>query len=241
MYLFIIQNSSTSLFRWVLDILYLLGGLGIYVLTLYTFYLKFISKKIKCLGFSSTNHKYFGSNISTTIENLSLSNISIHKAKIVYNNKYIITIAIFDEPLILEPFKACNLKGKSFSYTSPELQDINKRDVYLILKTSKGEIFAKFRGKINKKEELIVISSHTDKYNNQIMSKNVKYILCYKGNDNELKTVFIDSVGLMSDEVMNFNAIPEKIILNRNAVKDLFKNIFEPLKIPFSLDERKTP
>lgn len=242
----IIKIATSNTFQGILNTVSLIMGICVSVLTLYTAYLRFISKNIRFLTYSPHFSTFYGDKLSVVIENQSLSTFSIQEIYLVYDCKYMIQIEKFDEPLILEPFKAKKITSKPITLTSPlSLSELDKhRNIFLMIRTSKGIIYSPMIGGRIKKQTknfdaFQLVSKHSESINGTVVSNGIQYILYYKGSNEELKTVFIDWAGFMSETISNFNAIPRDIVNNKEKVMQIFEKIFNPLNIPFSLEERK--
>lgn len=233
-----------STWKLILDIVSLVMGICVSGLSLYTAYLKFISKKIKFLTYSPNFSTFYGDKISVVIENQSMSNFSITDIFLIYDNHYIIQLEKFDEPLVLEPFNAKKVTSKPITITSPiKFSELDKyRNIFMLLKTSKGDIYSKFRGKITKQNKdhsvFQLIVKHSDSINGIVVSNDIKYVLYFKGTDDQLKMILINWAGFMSDSIKGFNAIPRNIVSDKEQVKQFFEDELTPLGIPFTLEER---
>lgn len=237
MFFFFIENNDTNWFKWLLDIVSLVMGICVSVLTFYTAYLKFLCKKIRFLTYSPHFISYYGDKLSVILENQSLSSFSINDVSIVYGNKYIMQIKKYDEPLILDPLKSCKIESEPITTTDPiTFSDLDKiEDKYLLIKTSRGKIYSKFRGKIKKKAELEQVCIQRKKFNDQVISDDIRYALLFREFDNTPRTIFITNLGDMSAQVTYFNSLRDQDISTKEAVESFFKTIFEPLDIPFKI------
>lgn len=237
----IIQNSASDVFKSFLDLGSALIGYATGGIALYVAYLRFWSKNLKAISYSPNFRSFYGDIVSIIIENCTLSNFSILGINLVYNNQYIMRLVKYDEPLLVEPFKTIKIESEPITLAYPSLFDLdNFKDLFARIETSKGVVYSKIRGKIKNKnyKTYEIASVHRESIAGTIVANSIKYILFYKGKDEEIITVFIDKVGTMSSEITNFNAIPKEAMKNKDALKCFFKKVLNPLEIPFSIEER---
>lgn len=220
----------------------LLSDSCVLLITLYTFYLKFWCKKISFIQYSPTYSIFEGDHLSVVIENHTLSPICLDEVRMIYGNKYKLTMVKYDEPQSIEPLKTFVVKMAPFSYLGgisfSELNGI--QDKYLELSTSKGLIYTKLNKNVkiykgNKNPAQIVMVAR-EFYNGHLIFPDTKYALSFRTKEN-LETIFINSNGLMSRAVGGFNAIPKEVINNKNEIEEIFKKFFLPLGISFILEE----
>ncbi len=241
MFNIIIQNSDTNIFQCILDLGSALIGYATGAITIYIAYLKFLSKKIKTINYTPCYKSFYGDELSIIIENQTLSLFSILEIGIVFDNNYLMQFIKYDTPLLLEPFKSEKIISSPITLSFPNLQELNKyENKFLRIVTSKGIIYSKIHGKIKNKNlrKYSIVSKHSDSINGIVVSNSIKYILYYKGENDELKTIFIDWAGFMDKTLTDFNALPKEIMNNKEQVEQVFENIFKPLDIPFTLEER---
>ena len=222
----VIVNSSSPLREWIS----FGADMSILAITLYTTWKTFIDKKIKLLNYSSNSRMFDGDYISLTVENTTLSPISIQEVNVIYNNQYKLQIEKFDTPLILEPMHATNIEMKPFTSLSKlSLFDLDKMKFYVEFKTTKGIIydkFSKFKLKPLYKGDFEIITTLRKIFNGKIMPYDIKYILLIREN-NETKTIFINNAGIMSDDIYGKNAIPREMVNDKDVVLDCIKSIFD--------------
>lgn len=144
---------------------------------------------------------------------------------VVFDNKYLVIIKKFEEPMLLEPFHAYNIVGDRYS---KPIDIPPYTDVYFRLGTPEKTLFVKFRGKIKKNNKKIdTISTVTYKFDDIVISEQVKYVLTYwyKGKD-KMNKIYITKDGLMDKNFKDFKMLPENIINNSDKMVEFFKEKF---------------
>ena len=230
----IIQHTQQTLFDYIKDGFMFSSNVAITFITLYTAWLRFIRKRIDLNSFGCSWNRHLGDIISLVIENKTLSNFTISKIDLVVEDKYSIQVRKYDEPFVIEPFKAYKVQSKGITSTTPiEISKLNHMinfsECYCILYTSKGKIYsnpAKNRNFFKKhNKELTLISQFSNGYNGMTLNADVKYalnILCESG---KYKDILIDKHGLMSEDLFGFNSLPEDVVKDFDTCYNFFKNI----------------
>ena len=237
----VIQNSTSDIFKSFLDLGSALIGYATGGIALYVAYLRFWSKNLKAISYKPSFRSFYGDIVSIVIENCTLSNFSVLGISLVYNNQYTMRLVKYDEPLLIEPFKTIKIESKPITLVSPTLLFLDKfKDLFVRIETSRGVIYSKIRGKIKNKnyKTYEIASVHRESIAGTIVANSIKYILFYKGKDEEIISIFIDKAGIMSNEITNFNAIPKESMKNKETLKSFFFFFLNPLEIPFSIEER---
>lgn len=213
----------------------ILGNLGIFVITAYGFWLYHFSKKVKITSFNQSCSKFFGDSLNCTIFNKTMSPKTICDISIVFDNKYLMFIKKFEEPMLLEPFHAYNILGDKYSKSI----DIPfGPDVYFRLGTPEKTIFVPFRGKIKKYNKLDTIGTVSYKFDEVVISDQVKYVLLYwyKGNKN-IHKIYITKHGMMNENLKDFNLVPEDVLSSPDKMVQFFKEKFDDENWCFQINE----
>ncbi len=113
----IIMNLFTIIREWVT----FAADICILAITIYTFYITFISQRIKFISLSNSSSNSKGDSFAVVLENKSLSPQVINDIYMIIDNKYKIQVKKFEVPLILEPYKAMEISSEKYSYTTPSL------------------------------------------------------------------------------------------------------------------------
>ena len=237
----------------IVSILEFIGNICVIAITIYTFYLGFLSKRISVV---SVRHSYSqdGDSIKISLKNHSMKTISLKKISCIYDNKYEINVIDeYDEdgPFIIDPFGLLHINMKPFSYLdNHKLSEFTHEGFYCLLEMFDGKIlYAQFRKgqKINKKASIETIPVIRNYCNEQIILPGHKYALTYKQKDGKLKTLFIYANGFMTDsltqynektkELSTFNKLPQEIVSNISTLNPFFTELFKPFEIIFRVDE----
>ena len=223
------------------------ANLCVIAITLYVFYLRFISKRISIIsgyvnsGRNGTIHSYM-------IKNHSLREMYISEIYIVYDNRYALHIGSWkDEPLVLKAQGVCRVKTKPFSYLDV-YERVNMWDVekHLFIRTIEGDvIFATFdkKTKIDKKALIKKIPIMRAYFNNELLEPMCKYALSYRKKGEEPKVLYIFPSGVMSDMLYEydeknknykwFNGIPQSVVDDPSQLLEFFKMIFKPFDMEY--------
>lgn len=229
--------TDKKLFDLIESIASILGNFGIFFITAYGFWLSFFSKNIKVTSIGENLSRFFGNYINCTIMNKTLSPIVINEIKAVYDNKYEVTVKKFaDEPLVIEPFRACNITGDQYSSLSEEFSKFG--NVYFKLLTPEKTLFIKYKGKIKKKAKLEIVMHNVNRFDDVVLSEQVKYVLVYwyKG-EKELHKIYITKDGVMDKNLKDFNALPQNILGKPEVMVEVFKNTFNNENWCFQINE----
>ncbi len=212
----------------------------ILLITIYTFVITFVSKKIKVLAFSESHSIKNGNNFSVVIENRSLSPQVIESIYMIYENTYKIELKKFDVPLILESFKALKVQSDNFSFTAPSLPTLMATKITFEITTSRKRIYLRFNKKTDKvtpdmKKIHYNVTKVINTYNGKIIPQGAKFALNVSKEDwNE--TVFVFSSGMMTDEILGVNAIPVKVVQEKESLTNFLDNWLKPIGIEYYID-----
>ena len=212
------------------------ANICILLITLYTFYLTFISNKIKILSFRK-RFSYEGNSMSIVIENKSLSPISITEICAIAEKKYKFNFKKFDEPLVLAPFSTKVISMNPFSY----MPKMDLRNIVFQIETSNKTRYISFKKRFiwitkDVKKSYPNITISTNKFNDKIIMPGTKYILTLI-IDGKIKTIFIYKNGVMTSDVFGYNALPSDIVNNKDQVKQVIDKLVKPYDIKFDLIE----
>jgi hypothetical protein len=212
----------------------------ILLITIYTFHFSFVSKKIKFITFGQSSSNSEGESFSVVIENKTAKAIVIKEMFIIVNNEYKIGVKRYDTPLILSPFHTERIETEKFSYMVPEVK-FNGNDIILQVNTSNKKIFLKFGEKIpnitkDMKNSPNNVTKVRNEYNGKVVPQMAKYVLNISINGIK-KVVFIFKTGLMTEEVLGYNVIPNDVTVDKESLEKFFQNWLEKYKIEFYIEE----
>lgn len=219
------------------------ANLCILIITIYTFYITFISCKIKFLNLSVKDSDSKGRCLSVIIENKSLSPLVIEAISLIINNKHKIELKKFNTPLILQPFTAKKIKSKKYSYIYPKinLSKFDYKKTTIEIKTSRKVInikpFIKSPTKSStksskaKESNILLI---TNKYKGNIVPELAIYALTIS-KYNLSETLFIFESGKITKTVLNCSAIPAETIKNEKSLREFLDCWLTPYNIKYSI------
>lgn len=208
-----------------------LGDACILLLTIYTFYRTYVSKKINFLGFSLNSSIWDGFSIGVNIQNWSLSTISVNKIELVINEEIKITIKDFNDPLILEPLKSVKIESErnsEFPFKSSELFDSElKLQIYGFngkVIESKFKRHTKKPRNIKEYKQLSVVNKTFD---GKVVTPNMKYKVYIFENGLLQESFIIMKRGLMEKHLWGFNVIPEEHLESKESLKEFLFSIID--------------
>lgn len=213
----------------------------ILLITIYTFYITFISQKVKFISLADSSSHSNGNSFSVVLENKSLSPQVINDIYMIVDNKYKIQVKKFEIPLILEPYTAKGISSNNYSYTAPSLPPKTRKNVILEVITTRKKLYLsmhKKRPKVAKEMKNILynVTKITNTYNEKIVPKNAKYILSVSKEEWE-NTVFIFKTGLMTGEILGYNGIPENTLKSQKDLTLFLDNWLKPNGLNYYLNQ----
>lgn len=195
------------------------------ILVMYQLWLQIFARKIRVLSCKPSMDSFHGDGFDIVLLNETLAPKSITKIQIVSNNKYISTIKEFEEPFILEPYKAIKISGDRYMEIKTDRNQIPS-DWYFIVEIDGHEQFIKYKGKITEKnsDKLLPMSdTGVFRYGNTFLSKNVRAVLIYRFNRNEeYSRIFILKNGVMSNMFIDFNGVPKEAMRDIETLRSYF-------------------
>lgn len=212
-------------------------NLGVLTVTVYGFWLYHFSQNVKVTSFGRTCSLFFGNSLNCSIYNKTMSPKTICNISVVFDNKYLMIIKTYEEPILLEPFHAYNIIGDKYSRSEniPQYSDI-----YFRLKTPEKTIFVPYKGKIINKTGLEVIEKSSYAYNDIVISDMVKYVLMYRYKGcNKADTIYITKDGMMNRNFKGCNVLPKDIVEDENKFKDFWEKQFADQDVSFIIDKIK--
>lgn len=209
-------------------------------ITVYTFYITFISKKIKILNISQSQSLSDGNSLSVVIENKSLSPLVIEEVCLIIDNKYKVRIEQFSSPLILEPFSAKLIESCKYSFLTPDIKIPIGKNSALEVKTSRKTLYVQMRKKtpISDAIKSIVpnVSTVTIKYNGKIVPKKAKYVLVLSKYEQQ-DTIFIFESGAMTEGILGCHQIPAEVTKSQETLENYFDAWLKPKEIKYLVDQ----
>lgn len=204
-----------------------LGNLTITAIGIYTAYITF-KHRIKFVGWTNHSSLWEGYYFTVSIQNQSLSALSIRKVEMVLDNKKILLVKEFKEPLFVESFKTVKI---SSAQTNNDLIGSIYKDnisVKLLVFCSSGKIIStNFKRKKNKKFDETKydrIAELTKIVDGVTLNDTMKYFV-YLKKDNEVTKIIISKAGFISEPIGGYNVISNEIINDKTAVKGTLESL----------------
>lgn len=227
------------------DCISFLADVFILLITLYTFYITFISQKIKLVSTKISEDLNVANRISVILENKTLSPQIIDNVSMIIDNNYKIVIRSFDIPLVLEPYKTCKVVSELFSYTEPQIDFINilKNDIIIEVSTTRNKIYLQSdnrKPKIKEKMKSIPynVTKIINKYDGKFIPKNAKYALRVS-NNNWSKTIFILEDGDFTDEILGCNKIESEKLQSVKQLREILDEWLNPFEFKYYIKKLK--
>lgn len=223
-------------FHWFIVLVCSVVAFLIPLISVYKFYLEYISKKIKFFVPSLSKSLFNGSQISIIIENCAQSPICITQIELVMDNKYILSLKRFEEPLILQPSIAIKVEGDIVSFYNPDITNILDKNTFLIIQTTKGRLIATnnkwYKNWFKKNEnKYIKVQNITKMLDGQLISNQVKYAIFFNTRSNENKRILISSGGVIDDLILGLNYIPLDFLKSPETLKNFISPFLRSLNV----------
>lgn len=231
------MNSLTIVREWVT----FAADICILLITVYTFYITFISQKIKFIYLSNFSSDSDGNNFAVILENKSLSPQVIKDICMIIDNKYKIQLKKFDVPLVLEPYTVKKISSEKYSYTIPSLPLKTGENVILEVSTTRKKLYLHMHKKAPKvaKEMKNIpynVTKITNTYNEKIVPKNAKYVLTVS-KEGWQSTVFIFKTGVMTGEILGYRYIPENVLKSQQDFIQYLDKWLKPNGLNYYLNQ----
>lgn len=231
------MNSFTIIREWVT----FAADICILLITIYTFYITFISQKIKFISLSNSSSNSKGDSFSVVLENKSLSPQVINDIYMIVDNKYKIQVKKFEVPLVLEPYTAKEISSEKYSYTNPSLPLKTGENVILEVNTTRKKLYLYMRKKTPKvtkemKDIKYNVTKITKTYNEKVIPQNAKYVLSVAKGDWK-NTVFIFKTGVMTGEILGYNGIMKDALKSKEDLIQYLDNWLKPNGINYYLEQ----
>jgi len=221
-------------------------------IAIYTFYLTFISKRIKVLSFGFSIHLWESDSIIFVLKNKTLRTFAIKEIHVVFDKKYRLNINNYNEPELLKPLQSKNIKMKPFTimihdFTLYDFEKMlmDKKDIYVEITTDEHKvIYSQFIGKKRKKHKdrwtLDNVSCFNYSLGGIVLREDYAYVLKYRTSENgDVHTAFINNGGFISTSMFGFNRIPRKSLVSIEALKEILDEPCKELQIALVIQDVK--
>ena len=211
------------------SIISLLGDVCLFFVTVYTFRLTILPKKLSWVEFRKLSSQFKGNSFEITLENRSLCPVVISSVELIFGSN---KIDFFAGHCIVEGFKTQTIKMEPYSniLLNNEIMDIDffpTQKMSLWIQTTRGlqhikhvrysKIIDYFKYKKYKKFAPTTVCRN--KYNDKLIPQDIKYVLSFTDHTNKLQTVFIKKSGIMSENMFGCNSLPKKLVQNESKLR----------------------
>lgn len=230
-----------GLFSSIREWLTFAADICILLITLYIFYITFISQKIKFISVSKSLSIAKGNSFSVVLENKSLSPQVIIDMHLIVDGKYKINVKKFETPFILEPYKAQKVVSDKYSYTEPPIPHLKGKNTILEVVTTRRKLYLYMNKKTPRvTKEMKNIPYNVMKirstYNGKIVPENARFVLFVSKGDWQ-KTIFIFKTGVMTSEILGYNGIPEEVLKDQESVNQFLDSWLKPSGLSYYVDQ----
>lgn len=218
------------------------ANICILLITLYTFYITFLSKKINVLSIGTSSSATKGESISVVIENKTFSSLVVNCVYLIINRQYKILLQCFSEPLVLPPFAAKRIESDKYTFLMPNIDlSLTNKDCTVEIVTTRKVLFLSFLHqkkslsffqcfsaiKDNKKMKYMTVNVSMEQcmYNGKIIPFGARFSLNI-WKDDFRKTVFVFGSGKLSESIFGRTGLPQEVVhdektLNEYLIKQL--------------------
>lgn len=213
------------------------------LITIYTFYITFICKKVDAVSFDSSFNLDNGEKHSITIVNKKMAPIIITRVRLIIDEEYLLELPHPKEPIVIDGFGVKTINTGNYGYLEPEISVITGNNIIevtlypnkKILVGSKKRYKYYFDKNIKK---LKCVKMVTNKFNDKIIPKGAKYIIVAKEkNKQENITAFVFKTGVMTASIMGANGIPESVVGDINTLDGFLHEWLDKYNVRYYLTE----
>ena len=228
------KDFILNFWKVITDYIAPLGDLCVVIITLVIFGFTYVSKKISLMSLGESFSVWDGYSVNVTLKNATLSDMSVKKVKLIFDDKQELTVNEYDTPVLIGPLKAIIFDGKKMStkpfgdgfilYGHKVKAQITLADNRIIYAKMHKSIFRK-KPKKEKVYESPFAINYTD--GDKVITDHMLYkILIYK-NDEFVTDIIVLKNGLMNKAVAGYNAIPPEHLKNKESVKTIVENMLK--------------
>lgn len=218
----------------------------LFVIAIWTFANTYLLSRVTILTLTRSFDMWSSDTIGFVIKSKTLKTIVINEVYAIFDNKYRLKIAKYDDPIILEAFRSIKLEMQPYTSISPLtirelfLNKEGRLNVHLELVTDENKvIYSKYKGvkyKIDKEAELETVCTYVSKFNGFVLKEDFKYALLYKiGEKSTLETAFINNFGLISTNIFGFNKVPVDCLSDKDKLIEVLHKPCEKIGIYLSV------
>lgn len=220
----------------IVDIMGFIGNMCVVLITIYTFYLTFFSRKIKIVGCGITNSVFEGCQIHFSLHSHTLQSFEVSEMSVIFQDQSV--RLKLEEPVIIEPRMTTKIIAERYTRLTEniDLDDIMLgKNWGLILRTQNNIIYTSI-----KKWDLGIRKKHKYRkgyyhrvgtinqiYGETVISDMVKYVIWIRLMQYD-KPIFMTEDGRMSQTIEGYNGIED---VDRLSLKQIRKQIAKLLGV----------
>lgn len=210
-----------------MDIMDFTGNMCVVLITIYTFYLTFFSKKIKIVGCGISNSVFEGCQAYFSLHSYSLQTFEVREISVIFQDKSV--NLKLEESVIIEPRMTTKVITQRYTRFTENIdldEVLMSKKWGLILHTQNGMIYTSTKKRdlgIRKKRKYRKccyhrISTFNQLYGGIVISDNVKYVI-YIGLGLCDKPIFMTEYGHLSQTVGGYNGIEDVESLSLKQIR----------------------
>lgn len=211
----------------IMDIMEFTGNMCVILITIYTFYLTFFSKKIKIVGCSISNSVFEGCQIHFSLHSYTLQSFEVREISVIFQDKSV--HLKLEEPVIIEPRMTTKVIAERYTRLTENI-DLNdillSKNWGLILHTHNDIVYTSIKKwdlGIRKKRKYRKgyyhsISTINQIYGETVISDMVKYIIWIRLIQYD-KPIFMTVDGHMSQTIEGYNCIEDVDSLSLKQIR----------------------
>ena len=226
----------------IINISSLLANICVLFLTGMTFYLTVMSNKLKFVSFGFSSSMFNGDTISVSLENTTLHSISITSISLIKKmddgKYYSIDLISYDDPLVIEGRRVTKITTHPYTYIWELDSVINLHmNAVFCIKSGSRTLFVKPYKKAplkevkklhNKHQMFEPLSVMRNKFNNQVISRNVRYAVHIRAGKNscDWNTILLTKHGFLDGTICGHNGLDTSKYDSTETLKSYLINTF---------------
>lgn len=213
-----------------------LGDLCIVIITLIIFGFTYVSKKISIMSLGESFSVWEGYSINVTLKNATLSDMSVKKVKLIFDNKRELTINTYDTPVLIGPLKSVVFESPKHSKRPfDDLFRVNGHKIKAQITLADNQIiFAKMHKNLFKKPknekiyECPVSINYAD--GDKVITDHMLYKILIYRNEEFVTDIIVLKNGLMNQTIAGYNALPKEKLQSKEQVKSAVESLLKSKK-----------
>lgn len=207
----------------IINISSLLANICVLFLTAMTFYLTVMSNKLKFISFGFSSSIFNGETISLSLENTTLHPISITSISLIKKMEdgvyHSIDLVSYDDPLVIEGRRVAKITTDPYTciWGLDSLTDLHMNAIFCIKSGSKTLFVKPYKRaplkevkKVHKKDHVFApLSVMRNKFNHQVVSRNVRYAIHIRAGKNscDWNTILLTKHGVLDGTICGYNGL----------------------------------